>query len=162
MGTVLVDDNLVHVTRLDQAETMRVIRNSCREFMTNDTHEILPTEQQAWFESIRNSETVLPFIYQPRRGAAMGYGLIRFERDKWWVSGGLLPAHRGQGIGKDLFFELADYVNALGHTCWLTVWQWNEPAWRTYQALGFICEPPIVTPDGCVMLEMKREPKAQR
>lgn len=132
-----MNDCLVHVTTPAQAEAMRVIRNTCRQWMTNNQDEITSEQQLTWFESIRKAQTVLPFLYQPRAQDPMGYGLIRKLDGKWWVSGGLLPMHRRKGYGYLLFGELADYVNAAKQTCWLTVFESNIAATKTYHALGF-------------------------
>lgn len=134
------DDNLVHVTRIEQAQEMRVVRNACREFMTGDQHEITPDEQTAWFASLPplQDETVLPFLYRPRRAPTMGYGLIRLIGDRWWVSGGLLPEYRGKGYGTDLFWELTAYVHAKRQTSWLHVFEDNLVARRTYTKLGYV------------------------
>ena len=83
-----------------------------------------------------------------------GYGIVRREFDLWWVSGGLLPQFRGQGIGKLLFGELADYVNAKGESCWLSVLVTNLAAVWTYKSLGFIEQW-----DGPGLATMKRDPR---
>lgn len=168
-----MDDSLIHVTTFEQAELMRQIRNTCREFMTNNNGEISPAQQRAWFQSIKDNQDelrIFPFLYEPRRGRGepLGYGIIRYQgptgpnlktEPKWILSGGLLPAWRGKGLGVDLFWELADYVHqAFKATAWLTVWQSNERAWRSYLKAGFVCEPPIICPDGRVMLEMRKDP----
>jgi len=141
-------DALIPVTRLDQAEEMRVIRNACREWMTNDRMEISRAMQVEWFLSIAVREDVLPFLYKPRPDhmypRPFGYGLLRKQNDKWWLSGGLLPEWRGKGYGKDLFAELAEYVHALGETAWLTVWEHNERGLATYKSLGFTVQSIVV------------------
>lgn len=140
MGEVM-NRGLIHVTRPDQAERMRIMRNSCREFMTGDQHEITAEEQAQWFAGLPDDATVLPFLYDGGRRPyeIVGYGLIRKMDDRWWVSGGLLPEHRGKGLGKDLFLELADYVHQAKHTpCWLKVFASNARAWKTYEAIGFV------------------------
>lgn len=120
---------------------MRQIRNTCREFMTNDRHEILPDEQQAWFETIRGRDDILPFLFKPRPEAMypkpFGYGLLRKMNEKWWVSGGLLPDWRGKGYGKWLFTSLTERVHAINEDAWLTVWEHNERAVKTYQGIGY-------------------------
>jgi GNAT superfamily N-acetyltransferase len=146
-------DALIHVTRLDQAEEMRVIRNACREWMTNDRLEISREQQVQWFLTIQRQheegdESVLPFLYQPRPDhlfpRPFGYGLLRKQDGKWWLSGGLLPEWRGKGYGKGLFGELADYVHALRETAWLTVWEHNERGLATYKSLGFTVQSIVV------------------
>ena len=139
------DDCLVHVTRPDQAEVMRQIRNTCLEFMTGDPHVITVDEQQAWFMALPDDETVLPFLWKPRRMNAFGYGLIRKIGDLWWVSGGLLPEWRGKGHGVNLFHDLTDYVHVgpAKATAWLKVFEDNAPARRTYARLGYVEADPI-------------------
>jgi ribosomal protein S18 acetylase RimI-like enzyme len=122
----------------DDAEGMRLVRNTCREWMTINQGEISSEQQKAWFAELDRSKT-RPYVYiaDGNTDAIVGYGLIRCMNERWWVSGGLLPNWRGQGYGKALFGALADLVNAQKQTCWLTVFQSNSAAVRTYAALGF-------------------------
>jgi len=152
----IMRDALVQVTQLAQAETMRRIRNTCRQFMTNDQREISADEQVRWFQSILGSEVVLPFLYQPPHLAvALGYGLLRRIEDRWWVSGGLLPEHRGRGHGRALFGTLAARVHGFGQTCWLEVLEGNAVARRTYESLGFVKESASADESTFVMKSVK-------
>lgn|SRR5574341_727751 len=147
---------LIRVMEIGQAEHMRQIRNSCRQFMTNDQREISVDDQQRWFQSIIVSDAVLPFLYQPQADP-IGYGLLRRIDDRWWVSGGLLPDHRGRGHGRALFAELAAYVEGFGETCWLTVFESNIAARRTYETLGFVfIERTVSADDVSAIITMKR------
>lgn len=130
---------------LNDAETMRIIRNTCREWMTNDQHEITPEEQQQWWSTFDRA-IVRPFLYwaDDVTGNAwigapgiIGYGLVRFIHGRWWLSGGIMAGRRGAGEGKRLFMELAAYVHSLGHDASLTVFEDNDRARRCYQAIGF-------------------------
>jgi ribosomal protein S18 acetylase RimI-like enzyme len=127
---------------LDDAEIMRQTRNTCREFMTRDTHEISYDEQRLWFSTL-DRQTILPYVYwiEVEVKAPIGYGLVRLIDESWWISGGLIPRARGQGWGKRLFQGLADIVT-IGKqaTCWLDVRASNYPARRTYESIGFSTE----------------------
>lgn len=157
---------LIPVTRPEQAERMRIIRNACREFMTNDQHEITAAEQRRWFELIKDSRVMLPFLYKPlpdrRLPEPFGFGLIRKKDDKWWLTGGLLPDWRGKGYGIDLFTELADYVHARGDTAWLTVWESNVRARKTYESIGFTVESVFVDAHAPPILIMNLLPRPLR
>ena len=129
---------LHHVTGLEDAERMREIRNSCRQFMTRNTLEISFDEQKMWFLTLEN--TTRPYLLavdvagQPK----VGYGLIRRIDDRYWISGGLLPEWRRKGLGKRLFADLARIINVVEKkTCWLEVRASNTLAQRLYQSLGF-------------------------
>lgn len=149
---------LVRVQTLEQAEAVRQIRNLCREFMTHDQAIINPEQQVKWFESIQGSEMILPFLFcPPLAGIGIGYGLVRFDTERWWISGGLLPSWRGKGLGTVLFGELADYVNDMNETCWLDVFESNTVAVKTYHKLGFVDDE--VRADGySVVIVMRRAP----
>ncbi len=122
----------------EDAEAMRLVRNSCREFMTFDTHEISVEEQQQWFARLDRQRTEPYVLHQGVETRIIGYGLIsRREWDRWYVSGGLLPEWRGQGYGLRLFRALVDNVRRKNEPCWLAVRPDNERAKRLYESLGF-------------------------
>lgn len=155
-------DALVHVTTPEQAERMRVIRNDCREFMTNDQHEITADEQQQWFASIKDDANILPFLYKPLPQQfypePFGFGLLRCVSDKWWLTGGLLKEWRGKGYGEGLFDDLAHYVHQMGHTAWLTVLETNDAGIATYKKLGFVVDSVMVAAQSVPVLVMSLQP----
>ena len=103
-------------------EAMRIIRNECASYMTGSTAQISRDEQILWLAPLDRT-LVRPFVFETvqyrdaldvqtdrmtsvRSTAVIGYGLCRkLPRydGTWWVSGGLLPNWRGQGLGKELF-----------------------------------------------------------
>lgn len=116
-----------------EVETLRLIRNSCREFMTRDRSEITPNQQARWFEHFGG--LVLLFSHS---GIDVGYGLVRREGGKGWVSGGLLPEWRGKGMGAHIFKRLCSAVG--GEDAWLEVLSTNHRAIKLYLDLGFLKE----------------------
>ena len=123
---------LLDATTPADVEAMRIIRNSCRQFMTHDTRDIDPATQVAWFAALDRDE-MKPFVLRVG-GAPVGYGLVRRMAARWWLSGGLLPPWRGRGYGQRLFGALAAVA---GTPCWLDVRRDNAAARHTYETLGF-------------------------
>lgn len=122
---------LVEVTEIAQLESARVIRNSCREFMTRDNQEILPDQQLSWWAMLPAGQRL--FLFSVAR-AYVGYGFIREEDGKSWLSGGLAPEWRGRGLGTMLFRLL---IAAADGPCKLEVLESNPRAKRVYDGLGF-------------------------
>jgi len=151
-----LDGYLQRVVGLEDAEVMRQIRNSCRQFMTRNTLEIGEDEQMIWFLTLENTTRPFLLVADVENQPKVGYGLIREIDGKLWLSGGILPEWRGQGLGKRLFAEMARIVNVVDkRTCWLEVRSSNSPARRTYQSLGF--EYVSMNTDQWVTWTMKRE-----
>lgn len=125
---------------LEHAEAMRVVRNSCRTFMTRSTHEISVEEQVEWFRGLDRDQTA-PYIgitADAPNPMMIAYGLIRQIDGKSWLSGGLTPEWRGRGYGRLLFAELTRLVLKRRKTAWLEVRKDNGAAERVYRSLGFV------------------------
>ena len=139
---------LLVANTLEHAEHMRVVRNECRQFMTQDTREISREDQVTWFQALDRYHT-RPFVgltYNIHNGQATGaviaYGLVRKIDSRWWISGGIAPEWRGQGFGRELFSALTTIVTrGIGRACWLEVHGDNERAFRLYASLGFVIDP---------------------
>ena len=124
---------MCRVTTPRDAEIARVIRNSCRQFMTGSQAEIGVLEQQQWFAANKDSVTLQLFLLwsgvknREERLDAYGYGVIRYRPGQWVVAGGLRPTCRGMGIGKVLFGELTSRIHVMGHPAYLDVFEDNLP-----------------------------------
>jgi len=88
------------------AEVVRVIRNSGRQWMTRDTREITYDAQQLWWARFSTEETMRIWIASVAT-TDIGYGLLRFEARQWWASLAVLPRYQGQGYGTDIYRYLA-------------------------------------------------------
>jgi len=74
-----------------EAESLRKIRNECREFMTRNTEYISEEDQQKWFLTAYKKYQ-LYLLYNIECGVIVdpiGYGLIRTEDTEYLVTGGL-------------------------------------------------------------------------
>ena len=130
-------------------ESMRLIRNSCREFMTHNTSFITQEQQFQWWEYVKDQWT---YLYLDLDDTPIGYGLVKKEENKMWVSGGLLPEYRGKGFGRELFEHL---TWACEGDAWLEVKEDNLLARKTYVDLGYI---ELVTKDGIVTMACNGQP----
>jgi ribosomal protein S18 acetylase RimI-like enzyme len=122
------------VTLVD-AMGMRRVRNTCRDFMTRDQSKISIWRQMWWWWT-------MPFNFKPmvveEGGRIVGYGLVIQEDGYALVTGGLLPSHRGRGIGTQLFEYLAMTAESLGVKAALEVLPENHAGLRVYRKLGFV------------------------
>lgn len=118
----------------DTLETIRNIRNSCREFMTNNTNYISEEQQIEWFNSVDHD--VLKLYAGRVSGEVVGYGIVRIEDGDAWLTGAILSSYRGYGYGRRLFVSLISLVPA-GVETKLTVRDTNTNAINLYKALGF-------------------------
>lgn len=120
-------------------ESVRKVRNSVREYMTNNQDYISIEEQQDWFKNLDHRRVRVFLYYAPGSAGAVpaGYGIIRLIDDEPWLTGALLEKFRRFGHGRSLFRRLA-YVALLNHdVVRLNAWETNERALRTYRSLGF-------------------------
>ncbi len=88
------------------AEVIRVIRNSGRQWMTRDTREITYDQQQAWWKRLGLDEPMRIWIASVAL-TDIGYGLLRFDAQQCWCSLAVLPRYQGQGYGTDIYRYLA-------------------------------------------------------
>ena len=88
------------------AEVVRVIRNSGRQWMTRDTKEITYDQQQAWWKRLAIDEPMRIWIASVAT-TDVGYGLLRLDARQWWASLAVLPRYQGQGYGTDIYRYLA-------------------------------------------------------
>jgi GNAT superfamily N-acetyltransferase len=116
-------------------ETMRQIRNLCREFMTGNTKVIEPGEQQIWSRSV--GPHLQPYLYLYPPAVYVGYGLRRWDAEQrwWWLTGALVAEYRGRGLGQTLFEHLL--ATSAPEPTALEVRITNLPARRLYEKLGF-------------------------
>lgn len=87
------------------AETLRQIRNSGRQWMTRDSSEITPQQQQVWWYTLDVSALRIWLARVAETDVA--YGLLRLDGGRWWCSLAVLPRYQGQGYGREVYRFLA-------------------------------------------------------
>jgi RimJ/RimL family protein N-acetyltransferase len=113
-------------------ETLRVIRNSGRQWMTRDTHEITPAEQRAWWAARAPHD--YPIFLFSESNTDVGYGLLRLEGGRWWCSLAVAPRYRGQGYGTGIYRWLA---LAISDDVWAEILADNTPSIRAALRAGY-------------------------
>lgn len=127
---------LLNVDNLNMAESLRLIRNECKEYMTRYNKEISKEQQTKWFLSIDKNKTI-PFLFFENKNP-IGYGLITFEENISLISAGIIEKYRGLGHGKILFNLLINECKKLNSDdIKLEVLKTNIRAYKLYKKLGF-------------------------
>lgn len=109
----------------DDLNTLRLIRNRCRKYMTRHTDHISLAEQFEWGSTFKGK------VYIVEEGYPIGYGVIQNNL----VTGAILPPFRGKGKGRELFkFLISQCVGEVG----LEVLETNKRAYNLYKSLGFV------------------------
>jgi ribosomal protein S18 acetylase RimI-like enzyme len=124
------------------AETMRGIRNQVRQFMTHNTEEIDMDEQIKWFLGTYTPEHVArrfdAFVMNLGR-TSIGYGIVRQQDERFWVTGAVLEDYRGYGYGQELFTWLTNHAlfDLNADEVYLDVRADNRRAQTLYAKLGY-------------------------
>lgn len=155
--------SLVKVESMPYAMRMREIRNNVRQFMTHNQEVISIRQQWQWFtedyEPALKARTMFAFLHCNAEAQPIGYGIVRQEDGRWWVTGALEEKHRGQGNGFELFSMLTEFVNTeLGAVAWLDVLKTNEAAIGLYKKLGY--EVAEETPELLIMFHEEQNVRA--
>ena len=66
---------------------------------------------------------------------SIGFGVIRLMEKRYWLTGGLKEAHRGQGYGQFLFQSLVDLTPS--KEVWVDILTTNGVGKYIYTKLGF-------------------------
>ena len=137
----MVDSIIVYKKVLTEsdAETLRVIRNECRTFMTRSTDYITKEQQLNWFKTAAKKYD-LYIAYEVLHGAIIvevGYGVVHKNETESLVTGGLLPRYRDKGLGLPLFKFLTEQCDN-SKPIKLEVLKTNTRAFMVYSKLGFI------------------------
>lgn len=130
---------LTPVKSIKEVNSLRNVRNACREFMTHYQEYISLDQQLAWFASL-DPDRMRPYLFQNTETfEVIGFGLIKLEAEQTvaYVTGGLMPEQRGKGIGKLLFMSMLSSVPTKTKVIKLDVFKDNISAIKTYHKLGF-------------------------
>lgn len=129
-----------YVETLDQALDMARVRNSGREYMTHDQHEISPAEQASWFEKHYLPLNVAGYTHGfvgYEESTPIAYGLVNLLDEDYWLTGVIDPDYRGNGYGEYLFRHLSEFTLGMSPRVMLDVLASNDRAQRLYEKLGY-------------------------
>jgi len=119
-------------TTSEDAETIRLIRNSGHQWMTRDPRLITVDEQAIWWAS-RNPETARLWLGRIA-DTDVGYGMLRLVESRWWASLAVLPRYQGNGYGTELYRYLA--LSTDQHV-WAEILADNNPSLRACLRAGY-------------------------
>lgn len=130
------------VKTLDQAQTVRRIRNACRLYMTRDISYISEDQQEAWFSQLNDDIKLFLMNVTVYPGVAyytVGFGYVVRSGDEAYLTGGLMEQYRGLGYGKKLFLHLLETAKSFNtKRITLEVLNTNVVAERLYKSIGFL------------------------
>lgn len=129
---------------------MRRVRNTCRMCMTGDTTHKSIMSQLFWWWLGRPFE-LHPYVVTDN-GRVAGYAVIKWSAIRGWLTAGLLPGHRGRGLGTEVFADLVAKVERMKKVPTLMVRESNGAAKAVYEKLGFVA----TSTDGAVTTMEKR------
>lgn len=124
---------------------LAMLRNECRSFMTGSQEEITFLQQGRYEKKIREQDRTAfvgndrHFLYEMWPNHGIGFGILRYAKDRWWVTGGVAAESRGRGLGRFIFTHL----QLLVPVSYLEVFVDNERAWKLYASLGYRTVLPI-------------------
>lgn len=102
-----------------QALQLMSVRNSCREGMTHDTHEITEAEQKRfWMDQLVADEPHYEAYLLTDGDTPIGYGLIKKDGKRGWMTAGLVPEVRGKRLSRILIA----LITQMGYTSCREIW----------------------------------------
>jgi GNAT superfamily N-acetyltransferase len=121
------------VVTLDDVETMRLLRNQGRQYMTRDRRAISPEDQAAWWGA--RSRFLYAYLYRPAKAHEdVAFGMLRKQSGRWWVTLAVAEGWRGHGIGTAVYRHLATVV----WPCYAEILADNIASIRAAEKAGFV------------------------
>src|SRR6266571_7857275 len=119
--------SFIRISSWQQAETLREVRNSCRDGMTHDTHEITPEEQlKFWADELLEGQRYECYLLLDDHAPA-GYGLLKWDKElnRYWMTAGVAPEYRGRGLSRFLINYITEMGHREGREVWIDVYDDN-------------------------------------
>jgi|ERR1700694_1180276 len=122
------------------------VRNECREGLTHDTHELTLQDQKAWkamcwMASDEGIDHNVSRWYEPYllydKDWPVGYGLLKWDGTKYWMTIGLVKEYRGKGLSRLLIHYITEMGHREGKEVWLDVLNSNTRAYEGYLKAGY-------------------------
>lgn len=124
------------VQTIEDAQIVRRIRNSVRQFMTRDKREISSAQQVEWWDT-RNPSALRLFLYYDSFNDPVGFGMLTIDNEgRWWGTLAVTPESQNRGYGTEIYRHLISLVSVL----YIEIFADNESSWRAAQNAGFKME----------------------
>jgi GNAT superfamily N-acetyltransferase len=119
--------SFIAVTTDEQFMQLLIVRNESREGLTHDINELTLQDQKTWKRQCwpmlyEHGVMKRKFWYEPYLlyddGWPVGYGLLKWDGTRYWMTAGLVKEHRGKGLSRFLI----SYITEMGHRDGKEVW----------------------------------------
>lgn len=127
------------VRNWDQAKILLEIRNQCRDGMTNHTDEISLDQQKVFFDKHLHPEYgdgLYRAYLLVEHNIPVGYGGLKWDGEKYWMTIGVINTHRGRGLSRRLTKLITQMAIKEGKQVWLNCWEDNF-AFHGYLDCGY-------------------------
>lgn len=128
-----------NITTIEEAETLRTLRNECAEWMTQDTAHISEAQQRVFFWEKLATGLIEGFLmYDAERPVA--YGLLIWDGrvfGRAWSSTGVKISERGKGFGRLVTTENVRRAHAHNVPMWAEVRCDNAGQQKICRSIGY-------------------------
>jgi GNAT superfamily N-acetyltransferase len=144
--------SFIAVTTDQQFRDLLIVRNECRDGLTHDKHEITLTEQAVWkygcWPGEQQGDDVYTLkYYGPKtewyepyllydQDYPVGYGLLKWDGQKYWMTIGVAKGYRGNRLSKVLTEFITTMGEREGQEVWLDCME-DNPAYNSYVRAGY-------------------------
>jgi len=132
------------VDNLREAMQVRELRNSCRDYLTNNRAHIGIGRQLFWyFRYYRNAKATGKYrlyIWYDDRGVALGYGALALDDGKLLITECVATKHRGRGHGSSILDRLVRIALEEKRDLVAEIWATNEGSVALHEKAGFKLE----------------------
>jgi len=123
---------------------VRVLRNSCREYMTNHRKRIGLAQQIRWhfsyYRRALREGVYRVYLFQNDSGTPVGYGAALLRDGALYVTECVAPNFRGQGYGRAILDELIAIGSHERRTLIAEIWRSNKASIALHANSGFALE----------------------
>ena len=120
------------------------VRNECRGGLTHDTHELTLQDQKSFKDRCWRSSDMGQTLYEPYllydQEWPIGYGLLKWDGQRYWMTIGLVKQYRGRGLSRLLIRYITEMGHREGAEVWLDVDPENKIAYNGYLKAGYVVE----------------------
>lgn len=113
--------SFIPVVTDQQFRDLLLVRNECRDGLTHDTHELTLEDQKGfrakcWGENLWYEPYLLYDEDWP-----IGYGLLKWDGQRYWMTAGLVWGYRGKGLSRLLISFITEMGHREGKEIWIDV-----------------------------------------
>lgn len=148
--------SFIRIRDWDSAQELMNVRNECREGMTHDTGWIDLKQQKMFFDdhlsTFRGDNKYEAYLLYDDH-FPIGYGLLKWDGDKYWMTAGLIREYRNRGLSRFLISYITEMGHREGSEVWIDVWKDNLALIGDIKVGYEVMQERIV--DGKILLIMK-------